>query len=548
MTCLTRMNGAASTLFRSKPGPLRRAISVVGILVALLPSAHLAYVSRDLPYLGQFQDDGIYSNAARSLAEGHGYRIQSLPDEPFQTKYPPLFPLVLAGIYRPGVPSSETDSMAMLFAWSMLPLCVLLAVRTGADLGLGTHTRVVLALVLALNPVAALLATNLLSELMFCCLLFSSLIVSELSLKQDSAGLAMAAGGFAGLACLTRSAGLPLVLSALVYFALKRRSRMALYYAVGSLPSVLVWNLWAHVHRSRLADILYYTDYLGFHLHTVSFRDIPRLVLVNLRHLVCSAGGLIVFNLYDKTYERFLGAILGLIAIAALIGLARHSGIRQYHLFALAYGLVLILWNFPPTERFLFPVAPALISGLLSGFSRFRKSFTVAWNSGHMMRLWSLGVACVFLALLGFATSNTAAAFTREFPAYSLQQREFRDSCNRAYQWVRDNTPWQSRFLAYYDTSLYLATGHHAQRLLFPMLPFYTGNRTPIANEIRDLAAFARSHQFSYYFSTRADYRWGELFPQERRSLERALSESSDFERVYERDGISIFRVSTSTR
>ena len=132
---------------------------------------------------------------------------------------------------------------------------------------------------------------------------------------------------------------------------------MALCYAVGSLPSVLVWNLWAHVHRSRLADILYYTDYLGFHLHTVSFRDIPRLILVNLRHLVCSAGGLIVFNLYDKTYERFLGAILGLIAIAALIGLARHSGLRQYHLFALAYGLVLILWNLPPRIRRLHSLA-----------------------------------------------------------------------------------------------------------------------------------------------------------------------------------------------
>src|SRR5690349_13950375 len=45
-------------------------------------------------------DDSIYFVGAKSMAEGSGYRILSLPAEPFQTKYPPLWSLALAAIWK----------------------------------------------------------------------------------------------------------------------------------------------------------------------------------------------------------------------------------------------------------------------------------------------------------------------------------------------------------------------------------------------------------------------------------------------------------------
>src|SRR6185295_15544479 len=61
----------------------------------------LAYlVAWRAPAVGTFHDDGIYAVTAKALAEGRGYRILSLPGEIQQTKYPVLFPALLAAIWR----------------------------------------------------------------------------------------------------------------------------------------------------------------------------------------------------------------------------------------------------------------------------------------------------------------------------------------------------------------------------------------------------------------------------------------------------------------
>ena len=77
------------------------------LMLACAPSAWLAWSYRDLPRIGELHDDGIYLISAKSLTDGQGYRILSLPDEPAQTKYPPLYPLYLSTLWRwgPGFPA-----------------------------------------------------------------------------------------------------------------------------------------------------------------------------------------------------------------------------------------------------------------------------------------------------------------------------------------------------------------------------------------------------------------------------------------------------------
>ena len=55
-------------------------------------------VAREMPPFGHLHDDSIYWVSAKSLAEGRGCRILSMPGELYQTRYPPLWPLVLAAI------------------------------------------------------------------------------------------------------------------------------------------------------------------------------------------------------------------------------------------------------------------------------------------------------------------------------------------------------------------------------------------------------------------------------------------------------------------
>jgi hypothetical protein len=47
---------------------------------------------------GNYHDDAIYVSTAKAIAQGKGYRLVNLLSTPVQTKYPFLYPLILAGI------------------------------------------------------------------------------------------------------------------------------------------------------------------------------------------------------------------------------------------------------------------------------------------------------------------------------------------------------------------------------------------------------------------------------------------------------------------
>src|SRR5438128_7525740 len=67
---------------------------------AVLALAAVYLIALRTPAAGIFHDDGVYLVTAKALATGQGYRIASLPGEIFQTKYPPLFPLLLAAAWK----------------------------------------------------------------------------------------------------------------------------------------------------------------------------------------------------------------------------------------------------------------------------------------------------------------------------------------------------------------------------------------------------------------------------------------------------------------
>ena len=100
-----------------------RKLTVIGVfLAALVPSAYLAWTLRTMPHLGFYHDDSIYWVSGRSLAMGDGYRIESLPGQPYQTKYPPLYPALLAAIWKLDPQFPANLPLATLFAWLLLPL------------------------------------------------------------------------------------------------------------------------------------------------------------------------------------------------------------------------------------------------------------------------------------------------------------------------------------------------------------------------------------------------------------------------------------------
>jgi len=73
------------------PGVQRAMIAVwLAAVAAIWVVAWLA------PGIGLYHDDAVYLVTAKALALGHGYTIDSLPVPIPQTKYPPVFPAILA--------------------------------------------------------------------------------------------------------------------------------------------------------------------------------------------------------------------------------------------------------------------------------------------------------------------------------------------------------------------------------------------------------------------------------------------------------------------
>src|SRR5579872_3775520 len=261
---------------------VRKALPFGIMLLALAPAARLAWVARDMPHLGYFHDDSIYLVSAKSLAEGHGYRILSLPAEPFQTKYPPLWPLLVAGIWKIAPPFPKNLKWEMALTWLMLPLFIGLTWRWFRAGGMGLRTRVALCAVLALNPWMAFLGTTLMSDLAFAVLLLGALLATRRASRDTRA--APVAGILAAAAYLVKAAALPFLIAGPLWLVLRRKFRPAAILFCSMLPAVVWWTFWARQHMSHARDIvsLYYTDYLGYQIYNVGWRDLPLVVWKNL--------------------------------------------------------------------------------------------------------------------------------------------------------------------------------------------------------------------------------------------------------------------------
>src|SRR5689334_3230527 len=78
----------------------RTAAVFIAVLMLMALIAKPVWDAREQWYFGQSADDAVYWVSAKSLADGAGYRVPSLPGQPFAVKYPPVYPLYLSIAWR----------------------------------------------------------------------------------------------------------------------------------------------------------------------------------------------------------------------------------------------------------------------------------------------------------------------------------------------------------------------------------------------------------------------------------------------------------------
>jgi hypothetical protein len=474
----------------------------------LVPSAQYARRNRDMPGFARLHDDGLLFLSAKSLAAGEGYRIPSLPENPYQTKYPPLYPLFLAVVWKldPGFPSNLP--LAAAFSWGLLAGCLALACALYRSDGFSEKKTWIMLAMLGLCPYMILFGTRPFSEIFFTCFLLATFLAA----RRAGWKMAALAGALAGCAYLSRTAGVALLAAIPAWYALRRDFRRAAIFGASMLPFIAGWSWWtrAHVLQGAGDDMLYYTDYIRFQFLNVGWSNIGVVMWKNIDQLLYAFGSLAIPQVVAVGPVKTLTQVVGIAAISGIVRMARRGVGVDYALFALVSSAMLVVWHFPPNERFILPLFPLIAAGLVTEldflFTALRKGFRHS-DAGQR------GAAYVLAAVAGLIIA--AGVGLQFFVSFGYLNRLADDDRKKlqdlrsTYAWIDTNLPPGAKILSSDDPLLYAYTGRRGNAM--PLLPkwWYRDDHEHIIDAFRGAAEYCRRRGFDYFYATSDDLaRW----------------------------------------
>ena len=371
-------------------------------------------------------DNAQFINLGRSLAEGYGLS-ETIEGEPIpHTKYPFGFPILLAIVHIlfPGNLIALKSLVVLLYAIS-IPLTYLLIRRFASPpMALG-----IIALCLVSPPLLDY-SHQVMSEIPF--LLFSIIALLLIHRAQKSNTLsALALAIIATIAAYyIRSAGIILIGTGIIFFALHKKWKEAGLIAAGSLLLALPYqirnaSLGGNDYIKQLLSINPYRPEEGM----LTFTALIERILTNLEiygiHII---PHIFLPSFIDANY--FVGLFFSCLILYALI-----AGLLKRHLlivYLTCYLGLYILWpDVWSDTRFLVPAIPILFYAILTSMDELLHLLARALKKTASRA----GVVLFFLFLLGsnIYETNNLARHTGQLP--SEWGNYF-----AAAEWIKDST------------------------------------------------------------------------------------------------------------
>ncbi len=512
--------------------------------VLLVPSAWFAWENRHMPQFGQAHDDAIYYIASKSLADGQGYRISSLPQTPYETKYPPLLPwlLAIAWMVQPRFP--ENLAIATAIQWAMIPPFLWLCLAWFRRAGLSEVYCWLAVAVLAIHPYTVMFAAGIFTETLYAGFLLASLIACDRARRStDGWRWAAFAGALAGLGYLARSAGVVAIFAGpLVFLAWKKR-REALAFFLGMIPMVAGWMVWARMHQSSSTDFvsLYNTNYLGFQLSNVHWNDLGVVVWTNFAHLLYQIGALL-FPSEDASF--FMQLVRDTIAVAIIWRLfcrRRDPVLQPYLWFAVLTVVELLVWQFPPNLRLMYPLVPLFAVGLIGEGQHvaqmIRRSLAHKDRS-QRAAAWIIGGVTTAGAL--FALWTQGYMTFRVLPELTRTNESLLAERVAAYGWIGQHVDPKRNVMAA-NPALFLYTGRHTASIGVMPIDWYHHDQARMLAPFRGISTFASENRLDFIYMQEPDY--GALIPDAAEEARRVVESHSGLRRVFHSGQSSIFQV-----
>jgi hypothetical protein len=485
-------------------------------VLLLAPSVWFAASYPDLPLFGRYFDDGLYLSSAKGIADGHGYRIVSLPGAPPQVKYPPLIPFVMALAWRVGTTLPQVFQVASWLAWVPIPLFLAITWIWLQTLPLSKWSIAAILIAFSFNYHLLLQSRLVMTDLWGLDLLLLALTAADKD-RPCISGLAAAAGFLARVACL------PVFGVIALYFLWTKRYRAAFLFTLCAAPALLWWYARKALLSPQPADsfVYAYSEY-GDH-----FR--PGQIVDNLPSFAASMGWLFLSGGPETWWIRFLLPVFAAGGIAGVTRLWKSSpGIRPYVCFGIVYGCIVLCWRFAPSPRFLLPLLPLLAAGVAFEAERLRQLLHASWRKGE------LAASAIVFILFAFVFSTALYAGIYgclvKLPHDFAADRIVRQRIEPFHQWARRNLQG-SRLVTSYDGMLYLETGLQAARIP-DRLQMKDGDRRSMDQVLRDWSAYAVRNGYTHMVITEADFGI-EAAPEQLAVVDRFASKLSELDAIY---------------
>jgi len=452
-----------------------------GALVVILLTVVWGIVAFSLSnpkIVGLYHDDGLYIALSKALASGQGYRIISLPDQPTETKYPPLFPLLLTPVWwlSPFFPSN------IIWFKGIVIFCgaVLLFVSHQFFVKvfrLGAKNSLLLLALLVTNPTLLSTSQWVLAEIPYALLSMSALLFFETYCGQDKRGsllrLALLAS-LAGCCYLIKTQGIVLVLAILLFFAIKRRYEDLLIFLSFSTIYLAGWFAWVSFHSSPgVAFNHYYVSYRNSMFRVNSLVDFARLAEILCQNVKYLASSLNYF-LVPLAPIPVAGTLLPIALVSSLHGLVlvsrRVSLMTGIYMLGFLFCIVLLPWH---PFRYLVPIVPLILGtvavSVLSVFQKLKESQS---RVGKIFQhpIFTLSFAFVVGAILSLNMISVFQALQQKNENYLPSHNAFFDRKRRwqgfeeTFRWLRENTQEQDILGSSLDPVYFLYTNRRGTR------------------------------------------------------------------------------------
>ena len=453
---------------------------------------------------GIYHDDGIYVCTAKALAQGQGYRLINLPGSPIQTKYPIIYPALLAVVWKiwPVFPDNLAlmQWLTLLSGAAAVGLSYLYLIRFGY---FSAGIACAAGLLAGTSPQYLHFSVITMSESTFLLLLVLSmwLLEGELRESRESPLREIILGISLTLPFLCRSVGVIFIPIGL--FLLYRAGRRLRYVIPSAALTFIPWILWTAIvprWESNLVTI-YYTNYLKW-WSDLGINALGRISLLNSFYILVGVGTLdqaLLCELLRKI--SFYGWIVVIpLGFMAFFGIGKQ--LRQFRVlpcFLVGYFLVVVVWPWPP-GRFITPVLPFLLAYFLHELwqSIPERSFIV-WKR---ILLAVLGVFLMANLTFAFFSADVCRSTCYPYP-WHLKKPVQWSSYLKMFLWINTHTETSDVIASGFDSMIYFYTGRSAFRpyMVHPVSLFY-GEDSPPLGELKDFYRIMRWYKPRYLVQT----------------------------------------------